>query len=97
MTMPYGTRTRARHQDGWVEVRGKKQKKWCGNYYTWDQAGKRSHQRVDLGPKADKTKGEAEDALRVVIQRETKIVAPATGENTLEWFWTNRFVPMQTA
>jgi integrase len=88
--------SRERHQDGWVEEVGKKVKKWKGHYYTYDAGGKRHHHSADLGRKAGKTKWKAEEELRAIIARQTRTVQLATGSDTFEWFWTHRFVPMQS-
>ncbi len=96
MSVQWRSMSRERHQDGWVEEVGKKVKKWKGHYYTYDADGKRHHHSADLGKKSGKTRWKAEEELRAIIQRETAVVQPAAGTDTLEWFWTNRFVPMQS-
>jgi integrase len=88
--------SRERHQNGWVEEVGKKVKKWKGHYYVYDAAGKRRHHSADLGKKSGTPKWKAEEQLRHIIERQTGTVQPAAGSDTLEWFWTHRFVPMQS-
>lgn len=96
MSVQWRSMSRERHQNGWVEEVGKKVKKWKGHYYTYDAAGLRHHHSTDLGKKAGQSKWKAEEELRRIIERETGAVQPASGTDTLEWFWTNRFVPMQS-
>ena len=84
---------RPRHQDGWVVESGKD---WLGHYYTWDAENKRHHKRAYLGKRAGKPKFKAEEELRAIIEKETRDVAPAAVDDSFEWFWTHRFVPMQT-
>src|SRR5579872_1652625 len=61
---------RTRHQDGRVEVRGKK-KRWYGTYYVYvrDAAGNevRRHVGIALGDKAKLCKYEAKEKLRKFI------------------------------
>jgi len=67
---------RSRHQNGWLEERGRRLKRWYGHYciYVKDAAGKerRRHLGVQLGEKAKLRKWEAEDKLRQVIQAASK-------------------------
>lgn len=55
--------TRNRIQSGWVEVRGKKPRKWVGFFYVTVD-GERRRREVRLGLKSELTKGEAEQRLR---------------------------------
>ena len=67
---------RTRHQDGWVELRGRKVKRWYGHFYIYerDEHGqeKRRHRGIYLGDKAKTCKGEAQDKLRDENKRRTK-------------------------
>ena len=69
-------RMRTRHQEGRVEERGKRKRRWYGHYYVYviNESGKeiRRHVGVSLGEKAKLTKWKAEEELR-------KIIASATG------------------
>ncbi len=58
---------RAKHQDGWVEKTGTKTRTWTGYYYVY-VGGKRKQRTKVLGLRAKMTKGQAEDALRIVIR-----------------------------
>lgn len=93
-------RMRTRHQDGWVEERGSRHKRWYGHYYVYmaDEAGKetRRHIGVQLGEKAKLRKWEAEAKLRKVIASATK-AQPKPNALTLEWFTRERFLPMRYA
>jgi len=89
---------RMRHQDGWVELRGRKVKRWYGHFYIYerDEHGqeKRRHRGIYLGDKAKTCKGEAQDKLRDENKRRTK-GQPAANGRTLEWFTRERFLPMR--
>lgn len=89
---------RTRHQDGWVEERGKKRKRWYGHFYVYvkDAAGKetREHRGVTLGEKSRIRKWEAEAELRKVIARHSK-GQPAAEHQTMQWFVDERFLPMK--
>ena len=67
---------RSRHQEGWVEERGNRLRRWYGHYFVYvqDENGKeiRRHVGVSLGDKSKLRKWEAEQELR-------KIIASATG------------------
>ena len=91
---------RTRHQDGWVEERGSRQKRWYGHYYVYqaDESGKetRRHIGVQLGEKAQLRKWQAEEKLRKVIASATK-AQPKPNTLTLDWFTRERFLPMRQA
>ena len=93
-------RMRTRHQDGWVEERGLRQKRWYGHYYIYQagESGKetRRHIGVQLGEKAKLRKWEAEGKLRKIIASATK-AQPRPSMLTLEWFAQERFLPMHLA
>ncbi|MCX6608516.1 MAG: tyrosine-type recombinase/integrase [Acidobacteria bacterium] len=94
------TAKRSRHQTGWVEETGLKVKKWKGHYYTYefgeDGRERRVHRASILGLKSKMRKGEAQDALRVIIDREVNgIIAKPSGAVTLEWFFRERFIPIR--
>jgi integrase len=94
--------SRSRHQDGWVEETGKTVKKWKGHYYVYvrDDNGRerREHRSVMLGAKSEMRKWEAQGQLRQIIEREAGISSASRPSDrvTLEWFWQNRFEPIQT-
>ncbi len=88
---------RTRHQDGWIELRGIRRKRWYGNYcvYVQDEFGKekRRHRGVYLGDKAQMCKWEAQDKLRTIIASVQKS-HPVGNSLTLAWFVKERFLPM---
>jgi integrase len=93
---------RYRHQEGYVTEAGKKIKHWKGLYYVYlqspDGRQRRIHRSVDLGPRSEMKKWEAERKLRQAIEKETladSLVKP-DGSVTFEWFWNNRFLPLKT-
>lgn len=99
--LKYGRiRVRTRHQDGWVEERGKRHKRWYGHYYTYEMTpeGKerRRHVGVQLGEKAKMRKWEAEQALRRAISA-AAVGIPQCDEQTLRWFVEQRFLPLKMA
>lgn len=91
---------RSRHQNGWVEETGLKVKKWKGHYYTYeagtDGEERRVHRASVLGLKSKMRKGQAEDALRAIIDREVngKLDRPSD-QVTVEWFFRERFIPIR--
>jgi len=88
---------REKHQDGWVEVSGKKTKKWIGHWMPYRADGRRTHARVVLGEKAKMTKWQAEDALREHIARETqRAIRCPEGDPTLQQFWERSYLPSRT-
>jgi hypothetical protein len=88
---------REKHQDGWVEVAGKKTKKWIGHWMPYRAGGRRTHARVVLGEKAKMTKWQAEDALREHIARETqRAIRCPEGDPTLQQFWERSYLPSRT-
>jgi len=91
---------RTRHQDGWVEERGRRQKKWYGHYYVYerDESGKerRKHVGITIGEKAKLRKWEAEAELRRIIAKTSK-QQPVGNGLTLEWFTRERFLSMRQA
>lgn len=91
---------RTRHQDGWVEERGTKSKRWYGHYFRYltDAAGKetRKHVVLVLGEKSKLRKWAAEEKLRKIIASASK-AQPKPSALTLDWFVTERFLPMRSA
>ena len=87
---------RERHQNGWVILSGKKEKKWVGHWMPYREDGKRSHASVVLGLKSKMLKWEAQDKLRTYIAEQEKRPVTPEGEPTFQWFWKNRFVPTRT-
>jgi integrase len=90
---------RSRHQNGHIELTAARTWKAHWHEYIADpETGKqkRVHKSKIVGTKSEMTKWKATEELE-------KIVAPLnTGGNskqddrvTLEWFWTNRFLPMR--
>ena len=90
---------RSRHQEGWVEERGNRVKRWYGHYfiYTRDEAGneKRRHVGVSLGEKSKQRKWEAEQELRKIIASATGSQPRKDGGVTVEWFTCERFIPLR--
>ena len=67
-------RTRERHENGWVELVGKREKKWKGFYHDYvlraDGSARRQQRKRIIGTKAEiPTKAEAEDLHRVWLRR----------------------------
>lgn len=88
---------RTRHQDGWVEERGQKHKRWYGHYFVYVlEAGreKRRHVGVALGEKTKLRKWEAEAKLRKIINAAMSGL-PRSADQTLAWFTKERFLPMK--
>jgi integrase len=89
---------RSRHQDGWVEERGKKRKYWYGHYFVYQLEGgieKRKHKGVNLGFKSELKKWEAEAKLAKVIEAAAGTSTPIKERVDVEWFWENRFLPIR--
>jgi integrase len=90
---------RSRHQDGWVEERGGKIRRWYGHYYVYlkDEAGneRREHRGVLLGDKAKVRKWEAEEKLRAEIGKVVQNLLPASADQTFGWFVRERFLPLK--
>jgi integrase len=91
-------RMRSRHQNGWLELSGKRLKRWYGHYtlYERDAEGKekRRHIRIELGEKGKLCKWKAEEKLRQEIGKVTKGAPKADGQ-TLAWFTRERFLEMR--
>lgn len=89
---------RSRHQNGWVEERGLRTKRWYGHYYIYERvaSGKdtRRHVGVQLGEKSKLRKWEAEEKLRKIIAAASKGIPSGNGL-TLAWFIRDRFLPMR--
>ncbi|HWQ53553.1 MAG TPA: tyrosine-type recombinase/integrase [Bryobacteraceae bacterium] len=88
-----------RHQNGWVELVGKRVKKWKGHFWiykTVEGAEKRCHTSRIVGLKSKMPKWKAEEELRAIIERETKQLARCDGTATLGWFWEHRYLPSRT-
>jgi len=89
---------RTRHQDGWVEERGGRVRRWYGHYYIYvrDESGKESrrHIGVPLGEKARLRKWQAVAELRKIITAGQKH-QPTSNRLTLDWFTRERFLPMR--
>ncbi len=89
---------RTRHQEGWVEERGGRVRRWYGHYYVYETNQKgteiRRHRGVQLGDKSKLRKWEAEERLRDHIAKASKHL-PAGDRLTLEWFTRERFLPMR--
>jgi integrase len=94
-----GNRMRTRHQDGWIEERGTRERIWYGHYFVYlaDENGqeKRKHVGVRLGEKAKMRKFEAEEKLRKIIASVVKH-QPTADHQTLGWFARERFLPMHS-
>jgi len=71
---------RARHQYGWLEVRGKRVKRWYGHYIVYqkgaDAKERRRHIGVQLGAKAKLCKWEAKDKLSEIIMAASENIPP---------------------
>ncbi len=91
-------RLRSRHQEGWIEERGTRQKRWYGHYYVYlgDGSGNeiRKHVGVQIGEKSKLRKWEAEKKVREIIAATAKH-QPKPDDQTLAWFTRERFLPMK--
>jgi integrase len=87
---------REKHQNGWVKVAGRREKKWIGHWRPYREDGTRGHSTVVLGLKAKMAKWEAEDKLRAHIAEETHKAEKPEGDPTFKWFWEHRFLPTRT-
>jgi integrase len=89
---------RSRHQEGWVEERGNRLRRWYGHYFVYvqDENGKekRRHIGVSLGEKSKRRKWEAEQELRKIVAASSK-ERPVGNRLTLDWFTRERFLPMR--
>jgi integrase len=85
---------RTKHQEGTVEITGKK-RDWTGFFYVYDIEGKRHRRSVNLGPSKGVSKWEARQKLRFIIEKEVAQPVLTSGEDTVEWYWTQRFAPFQ--
>lgn len=100
MRRKYGRkRLRTRHQDGWVQKRGRNPRTWYGHYYVYelqpDKTEKRRHRGITLGDRATVSKWEAEAKLRQIIATANRGM-PKAADQTLEWFVTQRFFPLKS-
>jgi len=91
---------RTRHQNGWVEERRGRTRRWYGHYFIYesDETGKetRKHVVLVLGEKTKLRKWEAEEKLRKIIATATK-TQPRPNHLSLEWFTREKFLPMRSA
>jgi integrase len=78
-----------------VEITGKKEQVWTGYFYVYDQEGKRHRRSTNLGPAKGVSKWKAKERLRAIIEKETCQPVLTSGEDTVEWYWVQRFVPFQ--
>ena len=92
------------YQRGTVFVQGKRRKMWYGKYRVWQKdpstgVSSAKQKTKKIGPKSEFTKFAAEERLREMIAADNA-TAPslpagvATKDLTLEWFVTNRHLPM---
>jgi len=91
---------RDQYQEGSLVLSGKRVKRWRGHFYVYrkheDGREVRHFRNVFLGFKSEMDNGEAaKAALRDVIARETKNVAPAPLSVTLRWFYDHRYLPQK--
>jgi integrase len=90
---------RTRHQDGWVEERGRRTKVWYGHYYVYvqDESGNetRHHRGVNLGEKANLRKWQAVEKLKGIIKAAQQNL-PAPSKITFGWYVRERFLPMRS-
>lgn len=89
---------RHRGQDGWVELRGLRSKRWYGHFFVYERNGEgrevRRHRGMCLGEKSKMSKWQAEQRLREEIKLQTK-GQPTREGRTLAWFTRDRFLPMR--
>jgi integrase len=76
-------------------------RQWRGHYFVYiqreDGTEVRKHKMVMLGSRAKLKKFEAEQKLREIITREVGTGGARPDDTvSLEWFWTNRFLPLKT-
>lgn len=94
------TTMRPRHQNGRLEVRGAgKRKYYSGRYnvYVKDETGKsvRKQLRVFIGYVSDINKSDAWEQLNQLIFQERPSEVKTSDKVSLEWFFTNRFLPLR--
>jgi integrase len=92
---------RDRFQEGWIEEVGKTTRKWRGHYFVYvqDENGSevRKHRNVTLGLKSEMRRREADQKLKAMIAKAAGQASARPDDTvTLEWFWQNRFLPLQT-
>ena len=87
---------RNRHQEGWIEERGKRRKSWYGHYFVYEQ-GRRKHRGVWLGWKSELRKWEAQEKLRAIIAQATQAgMAPtAKPDTTFHTFYEQVFLKLR--
>jgi integrase len=94
---------RIKHQEGRIEERGKRVKKWYGHYWAYVKCpvtGKilRKHKLVVLGLKSQMPKWEAKDKLKTIIDSELGVAQTSLRpdpKTTFRWFVENRYLPMK--
>jgi len=91
---------KTRYQKGKVEEVGKKIRYWRGHYFVYvqpvDGIEIRKHKMVILGLKSKMNHFQAEQQLRqIVMRRAGGAAARPKNSVSLEWFWVNRFLPLQ--
>jgi hypothetical protein len=91
-------RTRARSQNGTVEIRGKRQRHYYGrfNVYKINEQGQEITEQTgeNLGLCTEITKTQAKNKLRELIARRKK--TPSVSGQTLEWFVHEKFMPSRS-
>jgi integrase len=92
---------RDRQQAGWVQEVGKRTKKWMGFYYVYaaqaDGTERRLRRKKVLGLKSKMKKWEAEKELQDLIDKGAGGELKPSPNQTLAWFWENRFRPIKEA
>jgi hypothetical protein len=92
---------KTRYQTARVEEVGKRIRQWRGHYFVYAKLGDgseiRKHKMMMLGLKSRMTQFQAEQKLREIVMRAFgESVGLPDGSVSLEWFWANRFLPLQT-
>jgi integrase len=99
MAGTWGDTMRSRHQNGWLELTAAKTWKCHWHCYVKDaETGKDkriNHSQI-VGTKAKMAKYEAKAELDKIVAG-LNSTGPTKNDDrvTLEWFWTNRFLPMR--
>jgi integrase len=84
-----------RYQEGTVEITGKKKDTWTGYFYVYDLEGQRHRHSANLGPVKGVNRKQAMGKLRPIVEKETGQPTRTSGEDTVAWYWLQRFAPFQ--
>jgi integrase len=92
-----GKRGRERGQNGYLDVVGKKVKRWRGHYVIYESREGtefRKHKAVIIGLRSQLTRKQAADALRGIIAQKLAVAIERQPEMTFGQFWRERYLPL---